>query len=101
MSVTRKGIQITAFRHNSPDNPVFATATVGSQSALLRLWEQGGVSGNVTVIMPKGSKYDKATPVDLRGEITGPPVRIVKGKLTFLLKAYAPASFVLEMDADN
>jgi len=101
ISVTRKGIQITAFRHNSPDNPVFATATVGSQSALLRLWEQGGVSGNVTVIMPKGSKYGKATPVDLRGEITGPPVRIVKGKLTFLLKAYAPASFVLEMDADN
>lgn len=98
VSVTRKGIQITAFRHNSPDNPVFSTATVGSQSTLLRLWEQGGVSGNVTVTMPKGSKYDKATPVDLRGEITGPPIRIVKGELTFALKAYAPASFVLEMD---
>jgi hypothetical protein len=96
ISVTRKGIQITAFRHNSPDNPVFATATVDSQSVLLRLWEQGGVSGNVTVIMPKGSRYGKATPINLRGEITGPPVRIVKGALNFSLKAYSPASFVLE-----
>jgi hypothetical protein len=66
---------------------------------LLRLWEQGGVSGNVTVMMPKGSKYGKATPVNLRGEITGPPIRIVKRAFTFWLKAYAPASFVLEMDS--
>ena len=103
ISVTRKGIQITAFRHNSPDNPVFSaatadSATVDSQSVLLRLWEQGGVSGNVTVKIPKGPKYGKAIPVNLRGEITGPPISIVNGELSFLLKAYAPASFVLEMD---
>ncbi|HLZ88928.1 MAG TPA: hypothetical protein VKQ52_16850 [Puia sp.] len=122
ISVTRKGIQITAFRHNSPENPVFATAAATAltataptttattpttptaptapQSTLLRLWEQGGISGNVTVTLPNGSTHGKATPVNLRGEITGPPIRIEKGKFTFLLRAYAPASFVLETDPD-
>lgn len=96
ISVSRKGIQITAFRHNSVDNPVSATANAGSQSTLLRLWEQGGVSGEVVVTLPKGKKYTKATPVNLRGEVTGKPIKINGDKLIFLLKAYAPASFVMD-----
>jgi hypothetical protein len=96
ISVSRKGIQVTAFRRNSAGNPVFATAAANSNSTLLRLWEQGGNSGNVTVTLPKGINYTKATPVNLRGEIMGKPVKIAGSKLTFMLKAYAPASFVLD-----
>ena len=96
VSVSRKGIQVTAFRHNSLDNPVFATATADSNSTLLRLWEQGGISGNVIVTLPKGSKYTKATPVNLRGEVAGKPIKITGNRLSFILKAYAPASFVLD-----
>jgi hypothetical protein len=96
ISVSRKGIQVTAFRRNSAGNPVFATAAANSNSTLLRLWEQGGNSGNVTVTLPKGINYTKATPVNLRGEIMGKPVKITGSKLRFMLKAYAPASFVLD-----
>ena len=96
ISVSRKGIQITAFRRNSPDNPVYATNTNDEHSTLLRLWEQGGTSGKVSVTLPKGLIYTKATPVDLRGEVTGKRLLIVKNTLTFYLHAYSPASFVLE-----
>ncbi len=97
ISVSRKGIQVTAFRHHSTDNPVFATTTTHLNSTLLRLWEQGGNSGNVTVTLPKGSNYTKATPVNLRGEVTGKQIKIIGSKFNFLLKTYAPASFVLDM----
>ena len=96
ISVSRKGIQVTAFRHNSPENPVFATTNANLNLTLIRLWEQGGVSGNVTVILPKGSNYTKATPVNLRGEVNGKEVPVCNDRLEFFLGAYAPASFVLE-----
>jgi hypothetical protein len=96
ISVSRKGIQVAAYRRNSPDNPVFATNSGASGATLLRLWEQGGNSGSVTVTLPKGSNYTKATPVNLRGEITGKQILVSNGKLTFFLHSYAPASFVLE-----
>ncbi|NQX38300.1 Glycosyl hydrolases family 38 C-terminal domain-containing protein [Pedobacter steynii] len=95
ISVSRKGIQITAFRHDTKDNPVFATAPADKKNTLLRLWEQGGISGNVTVLFPKGVVYTRAIPVNLRGEVIGKPIRVIAGKLSFNLKAYAPASFVL------
>jgi hypothetical protein len=95
ITVSRKGIQVTAFRHDDADNPVFATTTGNSKSTLLRLWEQGGISGNVTVTFPSGAKYTTATPVNLRGEKTGEPVKLKAGKLSFELHAYAPASFIL------
>lgn len=96
ISVSRKGMQVTAFRHNSPDNPVFTTTTANSKSTLLRLWEQGGVSGSVTVTLPKGSNYTKATVVNLRGEATGKSINIRDDQFSLLLKAYAPFSVVLE-----
>jgi hypothetical protein len=46
--------------------------------------------------LPRGVKYTKATPVNLRGEVTGKPIKITDGQLSFMLKKYAPASFVLE-----
>lgn len=96
ISVSRKGIQVTAFRNNSPDNPVFSTITTNNRSTLIRVWEQGGISGNVTVKLPKGLTYRKATPVNLRGEIMGKPLPVNGNTITFFLHAYAPASFVLE-----
>ncbi|MEZ2336346.1 hypothetical protein AB6735_11970 [Mucilaginibacter sp. RCC_168] len=96
ISVSRKGIQITAYRHNSANNPVFATHNNNQNATLLRLWEQGGNSGSVTVTLPEGSNSIKATPVNLRGEIIGKQRSISKGTLTFFLGHYAPASFVLE-----
>ncbi|ETZ24835.1 hypothetical protein [Pedobacter sp. V48] len=84
ISISRKGVLITAFGEN-PDG----------KEIVLRLWEQSGISDNVSVKLPKGSGYRKATPVNLRGEAIGKPLNIIGGKLSFLLKAYAPASFIL------
>lgn len=84
ISVSRTGVLVTAFGENPDGN-----------GTVLRLWEQGGISGNVTVTLPKGVNYVEATPVNLRGEVTGKPIKIISGKLVFPLKAYAPGSFVL------
>jgi alpha-mannosidase len=96
IKVSRKGIQITAFRNNSSDNPVYASNDSSSGSTLLRLWEQGGISDDLTIILPKRFKYTKATAVNLRGQVTGKQIPIMSGRLTFFLHAYSPASYVLE-----
>jgi alpha-mannosidase len=83
ITVSRKGVRVTAFCPN-PDG----TGTV------LRVWEQAGTSGELTVSIP--GSFKTATPVNLRGEPTGKPITIHSGKLTIHLPAYAPASFVLE-----
>ncbi|MNG34185.1 hypothetical protein D3C84_1206170 [compost metagenome] len=62
---------------------------------VLRLWEQGNISGDLTVEFPSGTKYKIAHPVNLRGEKIGEPINIVAGKFIFSLKSYAPASFIL------
>ncbi len=85
LSVSRPGVLITAFGAN-PDG----------EGTLLRVWEQTGVFGELTVELPKESKLTKATPVNLRGERTGESIQIKDTKLTFELGAYAPLSFVLE-----
>jgi hypothetical protein len=84
ISISGKGILITAFGGN-PDG----------KGTVLRLWEQGGVSGSVTVTLPRGATYTKAIPVNLRGEVTGKSIYVSKNKVTFFLHAYAPASFIL------
>jgi len=71
----------------------FARAATG-EGTLLRVWEQAGVSGELTVTLP--GKLTSATPVNLRGETTGQPLVIRDGKFAFNLPAYAPASFILE-----
>jgi len=45
--------------------------------------------------LPEGMKATEATPVDLRGEKRGEPLKISSGKFEFQLGAYAPASFIL------
>ena len=85
LSVSRPGTLVTAFGQN-PDGA----------GTVLRVWEQNGVGGDLTVTLPSDSKFTTATPVNLRGEIAGKSMKIKRGKLKFDLKAYAPASFILE-----
>ena len=85
MTLSRKGVAVTAFGPN-PDGP----------GTVLRVWEQGGTAGPLTVTLPAGAEFASATPVNLRGEKRGEPVRLVGNTLTFELNAYAPASFVLK-----
>jgi len=85
LSVSRRGVLITAFGAN-PDG----------EGTVLRIWEQAGVYGKVTVKLPKGMKAAKATPVNLRGEKTGETKSIRSNKLKFELGAYALASFILK-----
>jgi len=85
LDLSRKGIAVTAFGPN-PDG----------DGIVLRLWEQGGKSGNLEVTLPVGAKFTMATPVSLRGEKIGEPIPISEGKLSFDLHAYAPVSFILK-----
>ena len=83
VSVSRPGVLVTAFGRN-PDG----------DGTLLRIWEQSGKSGEVTVKIPGG--FTTASPVNLRGEKTGTPAAIRSHKLVLDLGAYAPASYILE-----
>lgn len=83
LSLSRKGVLLTAFGPN-PDG----------EGTVLRVWEQAGVSASLTVTLP--GTFTTATPVNLRGEKLGERLPIQDCKLTFPLKAYAPASFILE-----
>jgi len=62
---------------------------------VLRVWEQSGQGGPLTVTLPTGTKAAKAQPVNLRGEPAGEPIPIINGQFTVPLGAWAPASFVL------
>ncbi len=84
ISLSRKGVSVTAFGPN-PDGA----------GIVLRLWEQGGISGKFEVELPAGAKFKHALPVNLRGEKSGEPIQIKSGKLSFELHAYSPVSFVL------
>lgn len=85
--LSRKGVAVTAFGPN-PDG----------DGTLLRVWEQGGVTGDVAVTLPSGLKAASAHPLTLRGEeLPGePPKEIVAGTFSFPLHAYAPASYLLK-----
>ena len=89
LSLSRKGIRLTAFCPN-PD------AEQGVKGTLLRVWEQSGQSGEVELTLPAALHVTRAQPVTLRGEKNGKPLKIRNGKLVFTVKAYAPASFVLD-----
>jgi len=84
VQLSQKGVMITAFGKN-PDG----------DGTVLRVWEQAGVSGKVTVTLPNGIKALTAMPVDLRGEKIGEPIKIISGKFRFEASAYAPAGFIL------
>lgn len=86
LTVSRRGVVVSAF----------GADPAGSGRTLLRVWEQAGVSGQLTVTLPAAAAFAKATPVNLRGETCGEPSTLDAGTLSFHLDAYAPASFVLE-----
>jgi alpha-mannosidase len=77
VSVSRPGVAVTAF-----------------QPGFLRVWEQAGRGGPVTVGVPAGCRT--AQPVNLRGESRGAPIQVRDRRILFDLPAYSPASFVLQ-----
>jgi len=83
LKVSRPGVMVTAFGGN-PDG----------RGTLLSLWDQSGTSGDLTVTLP--GHYYHATPVNLRGETAGKPFAIQDDSFTVNLRAYAPASYLLE-----
>ena len=83
LTVSRPGVLITAFGEN-PDG----------KGTLLRVWDQSGESGDLTLTIP--GKFTRATPVNLRGEATGTPLPIRDGELKIILRAYAPATCLLD-----
>jgi hypothetical protein len=85
ISLSRKGVSLAAFGPN-PDG----------DGTILRVWEQGGISGNFEVTLPAGAKFATATAVNLRGEYSGEPKKVINGKLSFYLNAYTPKSYVLK-----
>jgi hypothetical protein len=85
LAVSRPGVRLVSFAQNS-DGP----------GSLLRLWEQSGETGELTITLPAGAKFATATRVNLRGEKTGEVKSIKGGKIVLNLGAYAPVSFILQ-----
>ena len=85
LALSRKGVQVTALGKN-PDGA----------GTIVRLWELSGNRGKLAVTLPAGSTFTKATPVDLRGQACGEPLKIEGGTFALELGPFAPASFVLE-----
>lgn len=84
LTLSRKGVAVTAFGPN-PDG----------EGTLLRVWEQAGATGDLTIALPAGASFATARPVNLRGEFTGDPLPVKDGAFLTPLKAFSPASFVL------
>ncbi len=84
VALSRTGVRVTAFCPN-PDG----------EDTVLRVWEQSGKSGAVTVTLPNGIKAVKAQPVNLRGERAGDPIPVKDGRFSFELNAWFPRSFIL------
>ena len=85
LALSRKAILVTAFG-NDP---------FGNKGTLLRLWEQAGKSGKVTVTLPAQLKFTKALPVNLRSEPVGKVIQIINNEFSCDIKSFAPVSFLL------
>ena len=85
LHLSRKGVLLTAF---GPDPD--------SQGTLLRLWEDAGQSGPLTVTLPKQMQVTSTQPMDLRGRPKGKPLKVKDNKFTIELSAFKPASFLLD-----
>jgi hypothetical protein len=85
VAISRSGVLLTAFGPDPDGNP----------GTLLRVWDQSGTAGKLTITLPKSLKASRAQPVTLRGEKAGPVVPIRAGHFPCSLGAYAPASYIL------
>lgn len=85
IKLSRKGVMVSAFG-TDPD---------GNAGTLLRVWEQAGTSGMITITLPEEMNVSFAQPVNLRGEKIGNAIRIQSKKFDFKMDAYKPASFIL------
>ena len=85
LQLSRRGVLVTLF---GPD-PY-------SDKTLLRVWEQAGHAGLLTVNLPADFSATRAMPVNLRGEPAGDAVKIRNSAFSFKLGAFAPASFRME-----
>lgn len=82
----RRGLLVTAFG----PNPY-------GQGTLLRLWEQAGDSGLVTVQLPAGMQARTARLCDLRGQMIGPLLAVSdSGAFSLVIKPLAPVSVLLQ-----
>ncbi len=86
ISLSRKGVALSAFGPN-PDG----------EGVLLRVWERGGTSGKLEVVLPKEFKFQSIQAVDLRGRPISKDISIKGTSLSFDLNAYSPASFVISL----
>lgn len=85
LNLSRKGVLLTAFGPN-PDG----------QGTLLRVWEDAGQSGPLTITLPEQMQASTAQPIDLRGRPEGQSLQVIDDKFTFELGAFKPASFVMQ-----
>jgi len=86
ISLSRKGILLTAFKTNPESN-----------NMLLRLWEQAGKEGLCKVSLPEGSDFSIAYPCNLREEITDSNGFVISNNtFQFMIQANQPASFILQ-----
>ena len=85
LEVSRKGALVTAFGPN-PDGP----------GTLLRLWELAGQPETCVVRLPDAMKATQVQPVDLRGRPVGEAIPVKQGAFDPKLRAFAPASFVIQ-----
>jgi len=83
--VSRKGVLVSSFGPN-----LFGDGIV------LRLWEQSGDQGKCKITLPSGTQFQRAIPVNLRGEKDGNPIPIRNNSFETEIGVYKPASFLLE-----
>jgi alpha-mannosidase len=87
LTPSRKGVLLSAFGPN-PDGP----------GTLLRVWEDAGQSGPLTIILPESMQAGTAQPLDLRGRPAGKPLSVIDNRFTFELGAFEPASFGIQLE---
>lgn len=85
LELSRKGLLVTAFGPN-PDGP----------GTVLRLWEQAGQGGPCHVRLPQGFDVQSVQPADLRGRPLGKPIDVEDRAFTVQIRAFAPASLLIE-----
>ncbi len=67
--LSKEGILITSFGPNT-----------NGEGTILRIWEQAGNTGELTIKLPEDSHYSNAISVNLRGEVIGNPIDISNNK---------------------